>query len=97
MNWDHIGAIVRLDTKLILTENVTVRLGIETSASSGVNFPVSDINECVDGSHMCDSETSECLNRMGHYDCRCLPGYRMNMSSVNVNNKTMSSFICEGQ
>lgn len=41
-----------------------------------------DIDECLDGSHMCDQI---CINEPGSYKCECQSGYRMTDSSFAEN------------
>lgn len=33
-----------------------------------------DVDECHSGSFSCHAQ-GQCINVMGSYDCRCLPGY----------------------
>ena len=45
---------------------------------------VADINECLEGTHICDSNAA-CDNDDGSYDCSCNTGY------------TGDGFSCSGQ
>ena len=35
-----------------------------------------DIDECATGAHNCKSN-ERCINRHGHFTCRCADGYRL--------------------
>ena len=43
------------------------------------NFPA-DIDECAEGSHICDFN-AECTNTIGGHNCTCVVGYSGNGSS----------------
>ena len=38
------------------------------------SVPVSDVDECADGSHNCDANAA-CTNTQGEYTCTCKSGY----------------------
>ena len=44
------------------------------------NFWSTDIDECMDGTAVCDSN-ADCVNELGSYDCVCKDGYTGNGSS----------------
>ena len=35
-----------------------------------------DINECEDGTHLCDASVSTCVNNEGSYSCKCFGEFR---------------------
>ena len=39
---------------------------------------VADIDECLDGNHTCDLNTTTCENTPGSYKCICKSGYGQN-------------------
>lgn len=39
-------------------------------------FLLLDINECVEGTHLCDQHQS-CLNTNGSFECHCKLGYEL--------------------
>ena len=39
---------------------------------------VLDIDECIEGSHDCDSSTEMCVNLVGSYSCQCVDGFQLN-------------------
>ena len=41
------------------------------------NFLYTDINECVEGTHLCDSN-ADCTNTIGSHNCTCIVGYSGN-------------------
>lgn len=41
-----------------------------------VNLFLLDIDECRDGSHKCDKQTTYCSDKQGSYECSCKRGYR---------------------
>lgn len=40
-----------------------------------IKFLFTDLDECVDGTHKCDLDTTQCDNTVGSYTCSCLDGY----------------------
>ena len=46
---------------------------------------VSDVNECVSGSHTCNRQRGTCTNLQGSYKCTCLPGYSGDGRTCNGN------------
>ncbi|XP_047698158.1 adhesion G protein-coupled receptor E2 isoform X2 [Prionailurus viverrinus] len=49
-----------------------------------------DVNECTSGQNPCHN-TTHCLNNIGSYECRCLPGWKPIPGSPNGPNNT----VCE--
>ena len=41
------------------------------------NSLYTDINECVEGTHLCDSN-ADCTNTIGSHNCTCIVGYSGN-------------------
>ena len=41
-----------------------------------MNMSITDINECADGDHTCDLNTTKCENTIGSYKCICKSGYQ---------------------
>ena len=57
---------------------------------------MSDINECNDGSNLCDVLSTTCGNDPGAYHCDCLPGFYNsgdNMSCSGNYNEASCCFI----
>ena len=52
----------------------------------GDGFSCGDLNECMSGSHKCDTDKTSCLNIIGSYACPCTAGYvGINGNCVDIN------------
>ena len=52
--------------------------------SNDILFTVSDIDECIDGTHRCDVN-AECNNIQGSYNCSCKDGFHGNGTNCTGN------------
>ena len=50
----------------------------------------SDVNECDNGEHKCDDQTTSCSNKLGVYSCQCKKGYRSGQSLYKCQGKPKS-------
>lgn len=54
------------------------------------SFLISDVNECDNGEHKCDNQTTTCSNKLGHYTCQCKNGYQPEQSLYKCRGKPVT-------
>jgi len=59
----------------------------QSVANYGCNkfVDVSDIDECLNATHSCNLNTTECVNEPGTFSCSCLPGFYAPTGSLYCN------------
>ncbi|CAG2100466.1 unnamed protein product [Medioppia subpectinata] len=55
-----------------------------------------DINECVEGTHLCGPQQT-CINRPGGHECQCPPGFRLNGPLCEDINECLHSHVCPAE
>ena len=72
----HAFVVLAIDLMMIITlVLVSLKVNIPAQSMAICPFPLAEIHECLEGSHVCDQR---CTNTNGSYVCSCNAGYRLN-------------------